>query len=98
MKGGNGRTDELTFEQPEEIAQAKVKPDGAAVIRNLSGRNFCANESGTAGEFISRLSKKFERRDFFIICLPCPTVGNVVPDVPKNGPLRTAVPTEKQEA
>ena len=67
MKGGNGRTDELTFEQPEEIAFfAKVKPDGAAVIRNLSGRNFCANESGTAGKFISRLSKKFERRDFFI--------------------------------
>jgi hypothetical protein len=33
VKGGNGRTDELTFEQPEEIAFAKVKPDGAAVIR-----------------------------------------------------------------
>ena len=68
MKGGNGKTDELTFEQPEEIAHAKVKPDGAAVIRNLSRTQFfCANESGTAGEFISRLSKKFERRDFFIV-------------------------------
>ena len=66
MKGGNGKPDELTFEQPEEIAHAKVKPDGAAVIRNLSRTHFCANESGTAGEFISRLSKKFERRDFFI--------------------------------
>ena len=43
MKGGNGKTDELTFEQPEEIAFfAKVKPDGAAVIRNLSGRSFSA--------------------------------------------------------
>ena len=66
MKGGNGKPDELTFEQPEEIAHAKVKPDGAAVIRNLSRTHFCANESGTAGEFISRLSKNFERRDFLL--------------------------------
>ena len=42
VQGGNGKTDELTFEQPEEIAFAKVKPDGAAVIRNLSGRSFSA--------------------------------------------------------
>ncbi len=66
MQCGNEKTDELTFEQPEEIAflKAKVKPDGAAVIRNRAGRCFCAKESGTAGDF-SRLSF-FERRDFFI--------------------------------
>lgn len=53
MRCGNGKTDELTFEQPEEIAPfAKVKPDGTAVIRYRAGRNLCAKESGTAGNFI----------------------------------------------
>ncbi len=65
MQCGNEKTDELTFEQPEEIAffKAKVKPDGAAVIRNRAGRNFCAKESGTAGDF-SRLSF-FRKTGFF---------------------------------
>ena len=66
---GNGRTDELTFEQPEEIALfAKVKPDGTAVIRIRAGRIFCTKESGTAGKFYP-VFRFFERRDFFIASL-----------------------------
>ena len=67
VKGGNGKTDELTFEQPEEIALRKSKTGRRRRYTEFERTQFfCANESGTAGEFISRLSKKFERRDFFI--------------------------------
>ena len=67
MKGGSGRTYELTFEQPEEIAFCKSKTGRRRRYTEFEWTQFfCANESGTAGEFISRLSKKFEGRDFFI--------------------------------
>ena len=65
MKCGIEKADELTFEQPEEIALRKSKTGRRRRYTEFERtRIFCANESGTAGEFISRLSKKFERRDF----------------------------------
>ena len=66
MKGGNGKSDELTFEQPEEPVSGSKTGRRRRYTEFERTQIFCANESGTAGEFISRLSKKFERRDFFI--------------------------------
>ena len=59
------KADELTFEQPEET-EKEVKPDGAAVIRNRADAVFLRQRKWYRGYIVSRLSKKFEGRDFFI--------------------------------
>ena len=66
VKGGNGRTDELTFEQPEEIAFfAKVKPDGAAVIRNLSRTQFLRQRKWYRGWIYFPSFEEIRKTGFF---------------------------------
>ena len=72
VKGGNGKTDELTFEQPEEIAHAKVKPDGAAVIRNLSRTQFLRQRKWYRGWIYFPSFEEIRKTGFFYCLSPLP--------------------------
>ena len=53
MKGGNGKTDELTFEQPEETAFFRRSKTGRfSPLYDSEPGAFCAKESGTAGKIM----------------------------------------------
>ncbi len=54
MKGGNGKTDELTFEQPEEIAVFRKSKTGrfSPLYDSKPGAFLRAKESGTAGKIM----------------------------------------------
>ena len=68
MKCGIDKANELTFEQPEEIAfSAKVKPDGPDRYTDFEPGAFCTKESGTAGIF--PVFRFFRRTGFFYVSL-----------------------------
>jgi len=53
VKGGSGKTDELTFEQPEETAFfCRSKTGRFSPLYDSEPGAFCAKESGTAGKIM----------------------------------------------
>ena len=75
MKGGNGKTDELTFEQPEEIAVFRKSKTGRfSPLYDFKPGAFAPKKVVPRVKLCSRLS--FLRKTGFFYCLPCIKEGD----------------------